>query len=109
MEEKNSNLLTILIIVLVVILIIFLFREQKQEDFTTYAPVNFDSRILNCNELAYNPENCGVRYAKPRRERICNKNNIIEKKKLEYDNLTSLESIPDVKSLNSIDQENTYE
>ena len=33
MEEKNSNLLTILIIVLVVILIIFLFRERSQENF----------------------------------------------------------------------------
>lgn len=109
MEEKNSNLYVLFIILLIVILIIFLFSERNQEDFTTYAPVNFNSRILNCNELAYNPENCGVRYVKPHRERICNKNNIIEKRKLEHDNLTSLESIPDVKSLNSIDQENTYE
>ena len=95
--------------ILVIILIICLICFRGREDFgQIYAPVNFESRFLNCNELAYNTNNDCGNYTKPHRERICNKKNIIEKKMLEHeDHLTSLESLPDVKSLNSIDQENT--
>ena len=97
-----------MIFIIILIIILLILSSYNKEDFTMFAPVDFKSKEINCNELAYNPRKCNIKYVKPHTERVCNKNLKIEKKLLGIDNLSSLESIPDIKSLNSLDEENTY-
>ena len=68
-----------IILLIVVLVIIYLWTSSKDNftigydpSFLYQEPVNYNTREQNCNELTYNPTDCGVDTVVPSNKIVCN-------------------------------------
>lgn len=63
---------TIIIVLLIVLIGLYIFDMYRKEGFSGWAPVNYNTRLVSCDNLT-GGDACVVQTVKPKRDLVCNK------------------------------------